>query len=611
MIENRIKVLVVGDVFLDHYIFHNPDLSTPSLETGLKPIVGVREEFFPGAAGNVAKALSMLGAEVYLVGVVGDDGNELELGRALRKYGINSGYLVKAAKRATPVYTKFINEKSGSEDLPRLDIIPVEPIEDNAEAVIENIESLIGKVDAVVIEDQVDDPALGTVNDEVKKILDNLRKDYLEKFFLVDSRTRPELFEGYIVKPNIGEFAKSMEKLSSHTEEIGITPTQILTQRYLEEVSATINSKMIVTANEDGAYTFEKGSLYRTLPLDTDVVDICGAGDAFIAALTINLCGQSSEKNLLIATEEATKASGISISQPGTGEFTQNDLKKVDCPVSFEVTEPDIFRNSGILPGNVKYVLFDFDGTISILREGWQPIMKELMMEFIKGDKELDPVSLKEIEEASAEFISETTGIQTILQMEGLCKMVKEYGYVPEDKIKTAQEYKKVYTEKLKKIVKERMKVPDNSKYLLKGSLEFVKDLYNRGLTLLVASGTDRDDVIEEAKFVGIYDYMKGGVYGALKSYKDYSKEKIIKELLTEQNLKRGELVVIGDGPVEIAVGKEFGAFTIGVASNEIEGYGWNKEKFNRLKKVGADILIPDFSIAKELKKLLFDLQQL
>jgi phosphoglycolate phosphatase-like HAD superfamily hydrolase len=275
-------------------------------------------------------------------------------------------------------------------------------------------------------------------------------------------------------------------------------------------------------------------------------------------------------------------------------------------PEYSEIDDPSIFRNSCRLPGNVKRVLFDFDGTISLLREGWQPIMRDLMIRFITGKKEIKEEVLSRIMVEVNEFIAETTGLQTILQMEGLRKLVGQYGFVPPDEILTPLEYKKIYTGYLKEIVKKRINENVKSRYLLRGALEFLKALRRRGVTFLVASGTDKEDVIKEAKYLGVYSYINGGVSGALNSIEEYSKKKVIERLMKEEKIKPDELVVIGDGPVEITVGREAGAFTVGVASNEKAGFGWNKEKFERLEKAGADVIIPDFSSRASLTKLIF-----
>ncbi|MCF6286656.1 MAG: carbohydrate kinase, partial [Candidatus Hydrogenedentes bacterium] len=106
-----------------------------------------------------------------------------------------------------------------------------------------------------------------------------------------------------------------------------------------------------------------------------------------------------------------------------------------------------------VVRGKIKYGLFDFDGTISILREGWQDIMQPVCVEFICGDTTPTP----EIESEVRTMIDETTGIQTILQMERLVEMIREKGLVHEADIKDAQTYKQIYLDRLMVPVRERL----------------------------------------------------------------------------------------------------------------------------------------------------------
>jgi hypothetical protein len=76
---------------------------------------------------------------------------------------------------------------------------------------------------------------------------------------------------------------------------------------------------------------------------------------------------------------------------------------------------------------------------------------------------------------------------------------------------------------------------------------------------------------------------------------------------MKENHLKGNELVVFGDGPVEIREGRRFGGISIGITSNEIRRYGINIEKRSRLVKAGAQLLISDFSQYQKLVKLLFN----
>lgn len=264
--------------------------------------------------------------------------------------------------------------------------------------------------------------------------------------------------------------------------------------------------------------------------------------------------------------------------------------------------------NDKIERGRIKYAIFDFDGTVSILREGWEKIMEPVMVESICGDHEPTPEIIEEV----ARFIDETTGIQTILQMEGLVRLVKKHGLVPKDKILDAKGYKKIYNDRLMVPVNERIAQLENGEkslqdYTLRGALDFCKKLYERGLTMYLASGTDQHDVRNESEKVTAAQYFQGGIYGAIGSVEEYSKDKVIKQILAENDLHGSELVVFGDGPVEIRNAKNNGAIAVGVASDEVVGHGWNEAKIKRLTNANCDILIPDFSEGDALIKYLFE----
>ncbi len=257
--------------------------------------------------------------------------------------------------------------------------------------------------------------------------------------------------------------------------------------------------------------------------------------------------------------------------------------------------------------GRFKHVLFDFDGTVSLLREGWQLVMGPLMVEMIGGE---GAAPSPEIENEVREYIEESTGIQTILQMERLVEMVRARGSVPEDQILDAQGYKKIYNDRLMVRVNERIRDLESGKLTpkdvtLRGALEFLERLSRKDVTMYIFSGTDREDVRNEARLVGVAPYFQE-IWGALREYKDYNKEMVLKEIIAKNDLHGSEVLIVGDGPVEIRNAKDNDCVSIGVASDEIRGYGWNMEKYPRLVKAGADIMIPDFSDGAALLDYLF-----
>lgn len=256
--------------------------------------------------------------------------------------------------------------------------------------------------------------------------------------------------------------------------------------------------------------------------------------------------------------------------------------------------------------GKIKHALFDFDGTVSLLREGWQGIMAPVMIEMICGDTEPTPEIVEEVNRV----IDETTGIQTIFQMRKLVEMVRDHGLVPEDRILDAYGYKDIYNDRLMVPVNERLARLESGELTveqatLRGALEFLQMLRDRGVTLYVFSGTDRHDVRNEADKVGAAKFFDE-IWGAVRSVEEYSKEKVLRELIANHDLHGAEVMVVGDGPVEIRNGKEHGCITVGVCSDEVKGHGWAQEKRVRLSKAGADMLIPDFSQAEALMNYLF-----
>ncbi len=262
----------------------------------------------------------------------------------------------------------------------------------------------------------------------------------------------------------------------------------------------------------------------------------------------------------------------------------------------------DIRIMSSVPRGTIKQALFDFDGTVSTIREGWEEVMGPYMVEVLS---ELDDDE-ERVKEKVYRYIDESTGIQTILQMEWLAVQVKNMGGKPLDPF----EYKAEYNRRLMERVERRIEMlrrgeVSREDLMVRGVLRCLEHLRSKGIRMYVASGTDRDDVRREAEILGVASYFDGGIYGAIGRIEDYSKEKVIKQIIAEHDLHGSELVVFGDGPVEIRNAKAVGAIGIGVAVDERRGYGWSERKIDRLSVAGADVLIPDFSVWDRLAELL------
>ncbi len=261
-----------------------------------------------------------------------------------------------------------------------------------------------------------------------------------------------------------------------------------------------------------------------------------------------------------------------------------------------EIVNPDVPSRLG----HIKHALIDFDGTISVIREGWEGVMIPLMIEMICDGKPPTP----EIEKEVREYVDYSTGILTIKQMTWLSEAVQRHGISKSPK--NPYEYKRIYNQRLLVRINERLERLMSGKVnpddlMVAGARGFLQDLYDRGVTMYLASGTDHEYVVREAQALNVTEYFRGGIYGAVDHSEANDKERIIQRILTENKLSGDALLVVGDGPVEIRNAKARDAVALGVATDEVKRSGLNVHKRKRLIDAGADIIIPDFTRHSEL----------
>ncbi|HET6494621.1 MAG TPA: HAD family hydrolase [Thermoleophilia bacterium] len=259
----------------------------------------------------------------------------------------------------------------------------------------------------------------------------------------------------------------------------------------------------------------------------------------------------------------------------------------------------------GVERGHIRHVLFDFDGTLSLIRDGWQDEMVPLMVEVLEATGTDE--TRADLEAHVAGIVDRLTGKQTIYQMIQLAEEVRKRGGTPRDPV----EYKAEYYRRLQPRIDERIAqlrgaAVTREHLLVSGSLELLDGLRARGMRLYLASGTDEQYVHDEAAVLGVTDYFDGGLFGAVSEYQTFSKARVIKRILDEHNLHGPALLVVGDGFVEIENGRDVGAITLGVYTEEHNRYHMNADKRGRLLVAGADVLAPDFRDHEALLGYLF-----
>lgn len=254
--------------------------------------------------------------------------------------------------------------------------------------------------------------------------------------------------------------------------------------------------------------------------------------------------------------------------------------------------------------GPFRAAIFDFDGTLSLLRRNWQDVMIPMMVEELVATGTGE--TAEELYTHVEEFVMRLNGKQTIYQMMQLAEEVTLRGGAARQPL----EYKHQYHNLLWRQVGGRVEAVRGGtrpaeELTVPGSEQLLQALAGRGITLYLASGTDLKYVQDELNVLGLSRYFGPRVYGALDDYKQFSKAMIVERIIRETGVAGHELLGFGDGYVEIEEVKRVGGLAIGVASNEETRQGVNDWKRNRLTRAGADLIVGDYRGLNELFALI------
>ena len=311
----KLSALVVGDICLDRWCTYDPKLAEPSRETGIPRIGVVSVEVTPGAGGTVANNLAALGVgRVAALGAIGNDGFGFELKQALRARGMEPEMLVETPGLQTFTYTKVINGETGVEDYPRLDFVSVKPLAaDVEEELVRRLNLHAPEFDVILVSDQAETDQGGVVTARLREAIAALARKHPGKVVWVDSRMRPELFRGVIVKPNEDEARAAVRRLGA--------------QNYRQLFQTIQGPLLLVTHGGEGAQVIDaaRDVWVKTTPVENPV-DICGAGDSFSAGAA---CAFAATRDAEEAARFGNLVASITIKQIGvTGTATPEMVRE-------------------------------------------------------------------------------------------------------------------------------------------------------------------------------------------------------------------------------------------------------------------------------------------
>lgn len=310
------RILVIGDVMLDHFIWGAVRRISPEAPV---PIVEVtKETTFPGGAANVARNLSAFTPHAFLMGRVGKDSAAVELKRLLNEENVNTDPMLESSTLPTIAKTRIIARQ---QHVVRVDRETIEKLSPEELALIsERLQTMLPELDGVIIEDYGKGFVTQAFADQVLGLC-----KAAGKLVTVDPSPRnPLSWHGAsLVKPNRLE-AFAAAGIQDHR-----SPGPPLEDKRLLEVGEQLLDqwavgKVLVTLGELGMILFQRDIAPHHIPTRArEVYDVSGAGDTAIAFLTLALtAGLSAEE----AADLANHASGIVVGKLGTARVMKDEL---------------------------------------------------------------------------------------------------------------------------------------------------------------------------------------------------------------------------------------------------------------------------------------------
>jgi rfaE bifunctional protein kinase chain/domain len=310
---SRRRILVIGDVMLDHYCFGDATRISPEAPV---PVVNVSSETDTvGGAANVAHNIATLGAKVEVLGGIGDDANGVKLRQHLTSNRItfDARFLLRGARTITKTRVIVRNQQ-----LCRLDheegLATYREVLSGKKAMA-GLEKKIAAADGVILSDY----AKGVLTTErIAEITRLVRKQ--GKFIALDP------------KPSSGNTFDDLDLITPNRHEafeLAGTPSALESESDLSAACASIwrqfhPRNLVVTLGADGMLISRGGKVGQRIPTAArQVYDVSGAGDTVIAALTLALTSGASLED---AAHFANAAAGVVVAKLGTATVTPQEL---------------------------------------------------------------------------------------------------------------------------------------------------------------------------------------------------------------------------------------------------------------------------------------------
>tara|TARA_Y100001970_G_scaffold274392_1_gene374040 strand:- start:193 stop:1149 length:957 start_codon:yes stop_codon:yes gene_type:complete len=303
-----IKVLVVGDFMIDHYIIGESNRMSPEAPV---PVVVPKEEYsIPGGAGNVAMNLKLMGADVTCVGCIGNDIWGEKLLSILKNQGINTEKIEIIDDHPTTLKQRIYSDGKQVARLDTEKIINWEIDEDTTD-IAENY-------DVLILSDYnkgvLHNPNLFLTLIDVSQLSPDNR---LESIIVDPKKDDFSHYDGVnIITPNLDELQKATKMKIDDNESILKACKKLIEEYGIEYIVAKKGDKGITIVGEDNFVKHIK-------PHTVENPDVTGAGDTVIAALSI---AYAKTNDIEFSAKFANAAAALAVSKAGTASVTIDEI---------------------------------------------------------------------------------------------------------------------------------------------------------------------------------------------------------------------------------------------------------------------------------------------
>lgn len=317
------KILVVGDLMIDHYLWGSCERISP--EAPVQVVDIAKETTVLGGAGNVINNLNALGAEVSVSSVIGDDDNGLELIEMLRSINVDSSKLIVQKSRKTSKKSRII---AVSQQILRYDKESKSEIEsESVKKIIYSMSGEMASYDAVILSDY----GKGVLTHELCQGVISLAKENGVKILVDPKGSDFSKYKGaYLLTPN--------KKEAILATNIDIKDDESLKEALLKlkkEVDLDIS---LITLSEDGIATYDK-EVKKFPTVAKEVFDVTGAGDTVIASIAFAL---SAGKTIEETASFANLAAGVVVGKIGSATVTLDEIEEYEASLHKSTSDAHI-----------------------------------------------------------------------------------------------------------------------------------------------------------------------------------------------------------------------------------------------------------------------------